>query len=145
MVIDKKRIIILVSVILLVFLGIAGWGALKMKSSLENQGSVLREGKIQGEEVLGLTGEVVKVDEKNNFLLVAPTKQDFYVKIILSENTKIAKVQLPIGTSTIPSAKSSEGLKISDFKVGNKVFVKAGENIAGKSELSNIVSIQILP
>ena len=145
MVIDKKRIIILVSVILLVFLGIAGWGILKMKSSLENQGGVLREGKIRGEEVLGLTGEVVKVDAKNNSLLVAPTKQDFYVKIILSENTKIAKVQLQIGTSTNPSAKSSEGLKISDFKVGNKVFVKAGENIAGKSELSNIVSIQILP
>jgi flagellar biogenesis protein FliO len=141
---DIKKIIILASVILLVFLAVAVWGVFKMKSSLNNQGNTLREGKIQGEKVLSLTGEVVEIDAKNNYLLVAPTKQDFYVKIIISENIKITKAQLQIG-ATVPAADENGELKISDFKVGNKVFIKAGENIAGKSEISDVISIQILP
>jgi hypothetical protein len=144
MAIDKKKIIIFTSIALLIILVFLCWGLFKAKNLTENREN-LKPGKIQGEEVFSLTGKVAEVNVKESFLLVLPTNYEFYVKVFIPENAIVEKAKILIGTSTASREEKNDSLKISDFKVGNKVFIKAKENIAGKSEISNISLMQILP
>lgn len=99
--------------------------------------------------MLSLSAVVQSVDADNNFLMVKPANQEKEVKVILSGTTKLIKLEFPFDPENPPkeatfTPKQTE-IKISDFKTGDDVFIKAKENIARKSEFGNVDFIQILP
>lgn len=141
----KNQIIILIVVVILVFGGIIGWGLIQ-KSKIPSE-EVIEEEVM--EEVFSLSAVVSSVNVENNFLMVKPTNQEKEVKVVLSETTKLIKLEFPFDPKNPPkeatfTPKQTE-IEISDFKAGENVFIKAKENIAGKTEFNKVDFIHILP
>ena len=143
----KNQIIILAVVIVLIFGGIIGWNVFqKGKIPVEEEVTPKEE---EIEEVFSLSGIVSSLDVENNFLMVKPLNQEKEVKVIISETTKLVKLELPFDPKNPPKEATftpeETEIEISDFKVGDSVFIKTTENIAGKSEFDDVDFIHILP
>jgi len=144
----KKQIITLVVVIVVIFGGIIGWGLTQM-SKMSPQGPAQGEQEEEMEEVFSLSAVVSSVDVANNFLMVKPAGEEKEIKVVLSDTTKLIKLEFPFDPANPPAEATftpiQTAIEISDFKVGDNVFVKAKENIAGKSTISNTDFVHILP
>lgn len=105
-------------------------------------------GETMPEEIFSLSGTVSGVDAGNNFLTVKSAERE--LKVIISENTQLINLAAPFNSKNPPkpgtqfTPKETE-VTLGDFKVGDEVFVKTKENIAGKTELDSVELIQILP
>jgi len=144
----KNQIIILAVVIVLIFGGILGW-ALSQKTKIPpGEGITPKEEEVK--EVFSLSALVSSVDTENNFLMVKPSGKEGEIKVILSETTKLIKLESPFSSENPPepgtqfTPKQTE-IKISDFKAGDNIFIKTAENIAGKTEFDDVDFVHILP
>ena len=142
----KKQIIIFVVLVILIFGGIIGW-ALVQKSKIP-----LGEEIAPAEEIFSLSAVVSSVDAENNFLMVKPVNQEKptvptqEVKVVLSETTKLIKLELPQEPEKeVTFIPEQTEIELSDFKAGDTVFIKTKTNIAGKTEFDDVDFIHILP
>jgi len=138
---NKNQIIIAVVIIVLMLGGAFCW--------FFYQKSKLSSGGTEQAEVFTLSGTVSRIDADNNFLMVKPTNGEKEVKVVVSEATKLIKLEFsfdpenpPKGGIFIPEQIEVE---IPDFKAGDTIFAKARGNIAGKTKIDNIDFIHILP
>jgi len=142
----KNQIIILVIIIVLILGGIIGWSLVK-KPKIPTGEEVTPEEEV--EEIYSFTATVLSVDAGNNFLMVKPAKEEKEIKVVLSGATKLIRVEFPFDPTNPPAEASftpkQTEIEISDFEVGDNVFVKARENIAGKTEFGNVDFVHILP
>ena len=140
----KNQIIILVAILILA--GIIGWTLLQ-KPELPKEEVVSEEEEV--EEIFSLSAIVSGVDVENNFLMVKPAGEEKEIKVILSETTKLIKLEFPFDPKSPPKeatfTPTQTEIEISGFKAGNNVFIKAKTNIAGKTEFDNVDFIHILP
>jgi len=141
----KNQIIILVIVIVLIFGGIIAW-SLVQKSKIPTGEEVTPE---EVEEKFSFTATVLSVDAGGNFLMVKPVEEEKEIKVVLSDTTKLVKIEFPFDPKNPPkeatfTPKQTE-IEISDFQEGDSVFIKAKENIAGKTEFDNVDFVHILP
>ena len=144
----KNQIIVLVVLLVLIFGGIIGW-AVVQKGKIPITEEVTPGEEAVEEEIFSLSATVLNVDAENNFLMVKPAGQEKEIKVVLSDATKLIKIEFPFDPKNPPkegtlTPKETE-IKISDFKAGDNVFIKTTENIAGKSEFDNVDFIHILP
>ena len=142
----KNQIIGIVVIVVLIFGGIIGWSLIQ-KEKIPSGEEVAQEEEV--EEAFSLSGVVSSVDVENNFLMVKPVNQEKDVKVIVSETTKLVKLELPFDPKNPPkeatfSPKQTE-IEISGFKAGDNVFIKTTQNIAGKSEFDDVDFVHILP
>jgi len=142
----KNQIIGIVVIVVLIFGGIIGWSLIQ-KEKIPSGEEVAQEEEV--EEAFSLSGVVSSVDVENNFLMVKPVNQEKDVKVIVSETTKLVKLELPFDPKNPPkeatfSPKQTE-IEISDFETGDDVFIKTKTNIAGKSEFDDVDFIHIMP
>ena len=140
----KKQIITIIIAVVVVFGIIIGWGLVQiLKMGPQEFG---QEEQIQ--EIFSLSATVTEVDTENNFLIVQTANQGD-VKIILSDDTQLTKLEFPFDPENPPTEGSftpkKTEIEISGFEVGDSIFLKAKENIVGKNEINNIDFIQILP
>lgn len=136
----KNQIIGIVVLVILIFGGIIGW-ALVQKSKIP-----LGEETAPAEEIFSLSAVVSSVDVENNFLMVKPVNQEKKVKVVLSETTKLIKLELPQEPEKeVTFTPEQTEIEISDFKAGDTVFIKTKTNIAGKTEFDDVDFIHILP
>ena len=145
----KNQIIILIILVVLIFGGIIGWALVQKSKIPTGEGITPGEEEEELEEVFSLSATVSGVDTENNFLMVKPANQEKEIKVIISETTKLVKLEFPFDPKSPPkeatfTPKQTE-IEISDFKVGDNVFIKTKENIAGKTEFDNVDFIHILP
>jgi len=142
----KNQIIILVVLIVLIFGGIIGWTILQEP---EIPGEEITPSEEALEETFSFTATVLSVDTGNNFLTVKSAKEEKEIKVVLSDTTKLIRVEFPFDPTDPPEEASftpkQTEIEISDFKVGDNVFIKAKENIAGKTEFDNVDFVHILP
>lgn len=143
----KNQIIILVVLVVLIFGGIIGW-AVWQKGKLPSKEGVTPEEAVE-EEVFSLSATVLSVDAENNFLIVKPAGEEKEIKVVLSETTKLIKLEFPFDPKSPPkeatfTPKQTE-IKISDFKEGDSIFIKTKINIVGKTEFDTVDFIHILP
>ena len=140
----KNQIIILVAVLILA--GIIGWTLLQ-KPELPKEEVVSEEEEV--EEIFSLSAIVSGVDVENNFLMVKPAGEEKEIKVILSETTKLIKLEFPFDPKSPPKEATftpiQTEIEISDFKAGDNVFIKTKKNIAGKSEFNDVDFIHVLP
>lgn len=142
----KNQITGIIIVIILIFGGVIVW-ALIQKEKLPSGEETTQEEEIK--EVFSISSIVSSVDAENNFLMVKPANQENEVKVILSETTRLIRLEFPFDPENPPkeatfTPKQTE-IEISDFTAGDNIFIKAKENIAGKSEITNIDFVHILP
>jgi nitrogen fixation protein len=143
----KNQIIGIIIVIILVFCGIIGWalfqkGKLPIKEVIPEKEKIIPEKEIPEEEVFGLSAYVLKVDVENNFLIIKSEKDGRELKVILSEDTQLIRIDLP---KELPEeeyfiTKKTE-IKLSDFKPGDYISLRTSENIAGKTEFDKVIRI----
>ncbi len=142
----KKQIIILVVLIILILGGIIGW-AVVQKAGLPSGGEITPGEGV--EESFSLTATVLSVDTENNFLIVKPAEEEKEIKVVLSDTTKLVKVELPFTPESPPEGATftptQTEIELSEFKVGDNVFIKTTENITGKTEFNSVSFIHILP
>ncbi len=144
---NKNQTIIIIVAAVLIFGVVIGWGLIQ-KSKISKEGTGQEQ--TETEEMLSLSAIVSSVDADNNFLMAKPANQTQEVKVILSETTKLIKLEYPFDPENPPepgtqfTPKQTE-IKISDFKAGDDIFIKVKENIAGKTEFDSVDFIQILP
>lgn len=141
----KNQIIILVVVIVLIIAGIIGW-VLVQKSKTPPQEEKTEE---KTEEVFFLQAIVSSIDAENSFLMVKPLNQEMEIKVVVSEATKLIRIEFPFDLKNPPRGTEITPIQtevgFSDFKSGDNVFIKTTENIAGKTEFDNVDFIHILP
>ena len=145
---SKNQIIGIVIAVVLIFGGVIGW-TLIQKGKTPSGKEITPKEEEKVEEVFSLSGLVSNVDAENNFLIVKPVNQEKKVKVIVSETTKLIKLELPFDPKNPPkeatfTPKQTE-IKIFDFKTGDNVFIKTKTNISGKSEFDDVDFIHILP
>jgi len=144
----KKQIITIIVVVVIVFGGIIGWGLTQL-SKMPSQGPAQGEEEEEVEEVFSLSAVVSSVDVANNFLMVKPSGEEKTIKVVLSDTTKLIKLEFPFDPANPPAEATftpiQTKIEISDFEAGDNVFIKAKENIAGKTTISNIDFVHILP
>jgi len=143
----KNQIVILIVVIVLIFGGVIGW-ALIQKAKIPSGKEAIQK-KEELKEMYSMSAVVQSIDIENNFLIVKPANQEDNVKVVISETTKLIKLEFPFDPKNPPkeatfTPKQTE-IELSDFKTGDNVFIKAKENVAGKSEFDNVDFIHILP
>lgn len=146
----KNRLIIIASVTFLLILGgIVYFNSLpKEKSQFEGESFKTEEG--IPEEVFSLSARVSSVDMENNFLMVKPSVKESEVKVILSDITKLIKLESPFSPENPPppgtqfTPKQTE-VNLKDLEEGDEIFIKTTKNIAGKSEFDKVDFIHILP
>ena len=137
----KKQIIVLIVVLVVIFLGVVVLTIFQELKLPLDEKPTLEE--IITEEVYSLSGIVSKVDVENNFLMVRPTGEEDEVKVIITEDTKLFKIVYSSGGNPEFVTERVE-IAIEDIKEGDRVFIKAKVNIAGKKEIDNIDYIEIL-
>lgn len=148
---QKNQIIILVVIVAVVLIGIIAWSASQMPKSSPEKKAVDTDVEVEEEElapVFSLSGKISGVDAANNFIMVKPANQE-EVKVLIAEATKLVRLEIPFDPANPPADGSftptRTDIEISDFKQGDTVFVRAKENIAGKTEFGNVDFIHILP
>ena len=144
---QKNQTTILVVIVIVILGGLIAWSLIQ-KSKLPSGGeqSQGEEGQV---EVLSISAVVSSVDAANNFITVKPANQEQEVKVIISETTKLIKLEFPFDPENPPAeatfTPTATDVELSDFEQGDNIFIKAKENIAGKSEFDNVDFIHILP
>ena len=149
----KNQIILLVVILLiLIFGGIFYWSR-QEKAKLPPEIKVPEEEKV-AEEIFSLSAVVSRVDAENNFLIVNPREKDGTIstkeiKVILSEDTKLLKLEFPFDPKNPPKEATFTPelveVTIEDFKEGDPVFIKTNKDITGKTEIGDVNFIHILP
>lgn len=146
----KKQITTIVVVVVVVFVVIIGWGVIQL-SKVSYPGPVQGEEEEEEEmqEVFSLSATVSSVDVANNFLMVKPAGEEKTIKVVLSDTTKLIKLEFPFDPANPPAEATftpiQTKINISGFQVGDNVFIKSKDNIAGKTTISNIDFVHILP
>ena len=138
----KNQIIILVVTLILIFGGIIGWAV------FQKEKIPLKE--VIGEEIFNLSAVVLSVDAGNNFLMVKPLGTEKEIKVILSDTTKLIRLEAPFDPDNPPPpgtqfTPEQTEITLEDFKKGDEIFIKTLKNIADKSEFNDVDFIQILP
>ncbi len=147
----KKNHLVILTVVTIFVIGGAICSIFLLKAKLQSQGGVFRTG---AEEIFSLSGIIASVDSENKFLMVKSTSgavllgQDF--KVMISESTKLIKLEATFDPKNPPkpgtqfTPKQTE-ITIGDFKEGDDVFIKSSDNIAQKTEISNVEFVQVQP
>ena len=144
----KNQKIVLVVLILILIVGGIRYFSLLQKAKLPPTIKVPEEEKVS-EEIFSLSAVVVSVNPENNFLIVKPAKEEKQIKVILSQDSRLTKLEFPFDPKNPPKEATftpkKVDIKISDIKAGDNVFIKSLENIAGKTEFGDVDFIQVLP
>ena len=144
---QKNQTIILIVIVIIILGGLVGWLILQ-KSGLPSGEEQIQEEETPA-EVFSMSAVVSSVDASNDFLMVKPQNQEQEVKVMISADTQLIKLEFPFDPKNPPAeaafTPTQTEVELSDFKQGDNVFIKAKENIAGKSEFSNVDLIHILP
>ena len=145
----KNQIIILAVVIIVVLIGLISWSLTQQPATTPREEVVEEEEEEVLAEVFSMSAIVLSADAANNFITVKPTNQEEEVKVLIAETTKLIKLEMPFDPANPPAGGSftpiQTEIEISDFQQGDSIFIKAKENIAGKTTISNIDFIHILP
>lgn len=144
---NKNQKIIAISVILI--LGGIIYLSFLVKEK-QPEGGSFKTGEGTAEEVFTLSGKVLNVDAENNALTVESANEKKELKVVISETTKLIKLELPFGPENPPEpgvqfTPEQTEISLGDFKEGDEIFIKTKENIAGKTEFDGVEFIQILP
>ena len=142
----KNQNIILIIIVVIILGVLIGWGLMQKEKTTSEEETSQEE---ELEEVFSISAVVQSVDAENNFLMVLPANQEKEVKVVVGETTKLIKLEFPFDPANPPyeatfTPKQTE-IEISDFVQSDNVFIKAKENIAGKTEISNIDFVHVLP
>jgi len=142
----KNQIIILAVIVVLIFGGVIGW-TLIQKGKIPSGEEITSKEEV--EEVFSLSGIVSSVDTENNFLMVRPAGEEKEIKVVLSDTTKLIKLEFPFDPKNPPKeatfTPTQTEIEISDFKEEDNIFIKTKTNIAGKSEFDDVDFIHIMP
>jgi len=96
-----------------------------------------------------LAATISEVNVSGNYLMVRSDKDKKEVKVILDNETEIIQLKFPFDPGHPPEGKNitleEVPIKIEDLKAGNQILIKAGQDIAGKSEFNNVTQIQVMP
>ncbi len=148
---NKKQLIILAVVILvLIFAGTFSWFS-QQKTETSQKGEITGEQvkREEAQEVYSLSGVIASINVENNFLMVKPANQEKEVKVILSDSTKLIKLEFPFDPENPPEGATFTPKMVpitaEDLKVGDNLLVESTLNIYGKDEFDNVSQIQVLP
>ena len=144
---QKNQTIILVAIAIVIVGGIAGWSMFQ-KSGLPSGEEQTGEEETPA-EAFSMSGVVSSVDVADSFLMVKPANQEGEVKVLVSETTRLLKLEFPFDPAHPPQEATftpiQTEIEINNFQKGDNVFIKSKENIAGKTEFNNVDFIHILP
>ena len=131
----KNRIIVLIAILILILGGIIVWLVFQNKRL---------------EPAFSLAAVVSSVRAGEQFLIVTPQGKANEIKVIVSNNTKLIKLEAPFDAMNPPSPgtqftpKQTE-ITLRDFNIGDEIFIKTSKNIAGKTKFNDVEFIQVLP
>jgi hypothetical protein len=145
----NQVIIVAIALILFFFLGSFLYWFYQVKEKIPS----LTEKKVVKEkeaiEIFSLAGILAEIDSQNNFLIVKHPREEKEFKVILSEDTKIIKLEFPFDPKNPPkeatfTPKRTE-ITINDLEIGDNALIETTINIYGKTEFDEVSRIQVLP
>jgi flagellar basal body-associated protein FliL len=133
----KNKLLIFIIVILILIVGAVGYFSLFKKTKIPPKGEIPETGK----EVFTLTATVLRVDSESNSLIVKPFEEEKEIKVILTKDTELLKLEL---TSDPKKPPLKTKIKISDLSEGKRIFIGSIKDMAGKMEIDDVLFI-LLP
>ena len=133
----ENKIFILVMVVVLFWGGVAGWFA-------------FQKNKVPEQEIYTLSAVVSSVNAENHFLTVTPQGKENQIKIVISDATKLVKLETPFDADNPPApgtqfTPTQTEVTLADFKVGDEILIKSSQNIFDKTTIIDVEFINILP
>ena len=98
------------------------------------------------EEKFGLAAKILKVDIKNNLLIVEDLKDQRKLKINISDTTELIEIEIPknaLETGRFVPIKTA--IELSDFQEERIITVRTSESISGENDLDNVIWIHLYP
>ena len=145
----QNQIIILAITVIVVLGGLVVWALVQIQKVSFAEDMMMIEGGEGAVEIFSMSAIVLSVDAANNFITVKPVNREEEVRVFIAETTKLIKVEFPFDPADLPAGETfipiQTEIEISDFKEEDNVFIKAKENIAGKTEFGKVDFIHILP
>lgn len=134
----------LVGFILILTVLIIG-GIFYLPSVLEEKEEITKE---EIPEILSFVATVLRINIQENYLTVR-TQEEKEIKVNLNEKTEIIQLKFPLDSANPPEGgffvPEEEIITIKDIIKGDRVVVKSLKNIRGKTEISDVSQIRILP
>ena len=143
----RKNHFIVIAIIIILILGGIVYFSFLLKEKAKFEGKSFKTGEGIIEEIFSLSGVVLSADGANNFLMVKPSGKEGEIKVILSETTKLIKLETPFSPENPPPpgtqfTPEQAEITLKDFKEGDEIFIKTTQNIAGKTEFDDVEFIQ---
>jgi hypothetical protein len=140
----KNQVIVATSLMLIALEVVAIWSIIQAGNLSEQQsGGVVST----AEPVYSFSGTVSGVGD--NTLVIKSDRDQQDVKVVVTELVRLIKIEFPFDPANPPEevvfVPKQTPVDFSAFEVGDVVFVKAKDDINGKTELDNLDFIQILP
>ncbi len=148
----SKNVIIGIIVVLVIIVGgIFYLGSQEIGLEPEEEG---KEGEevIEGEvpQVLNMAAVISSVDVGGNSVMVKSPEQEKEIKLVLSAETEIIQLKFPFDPANPPTGETTftpERIPISigDLELDSHILIETKSSLYGKSEISDVVRIQVLP
>ena len=108
---------------------------------------------VVGEEapqVLNMAAIISGVDAANNTVMVKSPQDEKEIKLVLSSETELIKLEFPFDPTNPPAEETTftperVSITIGDLEVDSHVLIETASSLYGKSEISDVVRIQVLP
>ncbi|MDD5145314.1 MAG: hypothetical protein PHF44_00475 [Candidatus Pacebacteria bacterium] len=102
------------------------------------------------EKIFELNGFVSKVDARKYTIVINPIEENAKpVTAVISAATKITKIEFPFDINNPPQeitfTPTETTITISELKEGQQVFLTSSENIANKTKINSVTSIEVMP
>ena len=147
---QKNQLIILIVIVVIVLGGLIIWG-ITQTGPVPNPEPPIGEEEEEAPvaEVFSLSARVLSANVAEKFLMVKTIKEETQIKVVVSDTPKLIKLEVPFDPKNPPTEGTFTPIQtpidISGFEVDDSVFIKSRENIAGKTVISDIDFIHILP
>ena len=101
-------------------------------------------------QVLNMAGVVSAIDVQSNAVTVKNAEGAQEIKLNLLPDTEIVRLKFPFDSTNPPKGETTFTperlpIKIADLKSGDRVLVETKTTLYGKTELNDVVKVQVLP
>ena len=100
--------------------------------------------------VLNMSGVISQVDAEKKSVAIKAAEGATEIKLTLSADTEIIQLKFPFDPANPPKGQTTftperVPVEISVLKSGDRILVETKASLYGKTEISDVVRIQILP
>lgn len=100
--------------------------------------------------VLNMAGVISQVNAEKNIVTINAAEGAAEIKLSLAADTEIIQLKFPFDPANPPKGQATftperVPIKVSALKSGDRILIETRTSLSGKTEINDVVRIQVLP